>query len=106
MKGSQRIAGDTSGGYTRRSVACSVPLEWREEWFTTICLIITLVATIFLMLLSIYLVVTKPAPSSLPGGNGERPLKHVHADRFAAVHGAVQSGPVLEPGAWARAHDG
>ncbi len=90
----------------RRSRACSVPLEWREEWFTTVFLMITCAAMIFLMLLSIYLVITKPAPSSLPGGNGERPLKHIHADRFAAVHGAGQFSPVPELGAWAGAHDG
>jgi hypothetical protein len=46
--------------------ARSLGLEWQREWFTTICLMIILAALIFLMMLSIYLVVTKPEPSSIP----------------------------------------
>ncbi len=41
-------------------------MEWREDWFTTLCLIIALAAVVFLMLLSIYLVMTKPEPSLIP----------------------------------------
>jgi len=37
-----------------------------QEWFTTVCLTIILAALVFLMMLSIYLVVTKPEPSAIP----------------------------------------
>lgn len=48
------------------SGARSIALEWQREWFTTVCLMIILAALIFLMMLSIYLVVTKPEPSPIP----------------------------------------
>jgi hypothetical protein len=44
----------------------SIAREWQREWFTTICLTIILAALVFLMMLSIYLVVTKPEPSAIP----------------------------------------
>jgi hypothetical protein len=44
-----------------------IPLEWRQEWFTNICLAIVLAIILFLMLLSIYLVFSKPAPTVIPG---------------------------------------
>ena len=96
MKGSQRYLGETTGGYTGRSGIRSIPLQWREEWFTTVCLMIGLAVMVFLMLLSIYLVVTKPEPSSVPGDNGGRPLQDIHADKFAAVPGDIGTGPALD----------
>lgn len=48
------------------SEARSIALEWQREWFATVCLVIVLAALVFLMMLSIYLVVTKPEPSSIP----------------------------------------
>jgi len=96
MNGSQRRTSDAKGVLMGRSGTQLIPLEWRQEWFTTICLMITLAAMIFLMLLSIYLVVTKPGPSSVPGDNGGRPLRESHADRFATVHGDVEPGRMPE----------
>ncbi len=49
-----------------RSDALSIPREWLQEWFATVCLMIVLAAMVFLMMLSIYLVVTKPEPSAIP----------------------------------------
>ncbi len=49
-----------------RSDALSIPRDWLQEWFTTVCLMIVLAALVFLMMLSIYLVVTKPEPSAIP----------------------------------------
>jgi hypothetical protein len=43
------------------------PPGWRQEWFTNLCLAATLTALLFLMLLSIYLVFTKPAAKAVPG---------------------------------------
>jgi hypothetical protein len=95
MNGSQRQAGDTPGGFMGRSDEWSIPLEWRQEWFTSLLLVMVLAATVFLMLLSIYLVVTKPEPSSIPGDNGGRQLRQSHADSFAAVHEDFTTGGML-----------
>jgi hypothetical protein len=43
------------------------PPGWRQEWFTNLCLAAALTALLFPMLLSIYLVFTKPAATSIPG---------------------------------------
>jgi len=56
-----------------------VSLEWREEWFTNLCLAVVLAVVMFLMLLSIYLVVTKPEPSSNP----ERKVTPFQGNSFA-----------------------
>ncbi len=43
-----------------------IPLEWRQDWFTNVCLMIILAVVLFLMLLSIYMVFSKPAPTAVP----------------------------------------
>ena len=43
-----------------------VPLEWRQEWFVNVCLMIILAVVTFLMLLSIYMVFSKPSTSAAP----------------------------------------
>ena len=57
---------DWGRGRSRPIVSPALSLEWREDWFANLCLAVVLAVVIFLMLLSIYLVVTKPEPSSNP----------------------------------------
>jgi hypothetical protein len=47
-----------------------IPLEWRQVWFTNFCLAVILTAVVALMMLSIFLVISKPEPPGrLPGPN-------------------------------------
>ena len=58
-----------SGIWERQPGPCGtgvIPLEWRQEWFINICLMIILAVVLFLMLLSIYMVFNKPAPTAAP----------------------------------------
>jgi hypothetical protein len=50
--------------------AGAVYLTWRQDWFVNLCLAIILAALLFFMLLSIYLVFTKPPPTAIPEGTG------------------------------------
>lgn len=53
-----------------RITAGVIPLEWRQVWFTDLCLAVILTAIVALMMLSIFLVFSKPEPPvSLPGPN-------------------------------------
>ncbi len=65
MRGMRR-QNDGAGIDGARARALSLPGEWLQEWFGTVCLMIVLAALVFLMMLSIYLVVTKPEPSAIP----------------------------------------
>ena len=55
-------------------------LEWRQDWFVNLCLGAVLAAILFLMLLSIYLVFTKPAPSAIPEGKETKTAGSSYAD--------------------------
>ena len=64
-----------AGGWNKQSgetVSGRIPLEWRQEWFANLCLGVVLAVLIFMMMLAIFLVMTKPAPVSVPEGNGGR----------------------------------
>ena len=50
----------------RRRATGVLSSHWRQDWFFNLCLAAILTALIFLMLLSIYLVFTKPAPTAVP----------------------------------------
>jgi len=52
-----------------RSDANIIAVDWRQEWFANLCLSVILAVILFLMLLSIYLVFSKPAPVSTPNPN-------------------------------------
>lgn len=60
-----RQAGDCqiSPGWSGTGV---IPLEWRQDWFTNLCLAVILAVILFLMLLSIYLVFSKSEPAATP----------------------------------------
>lgn len=68
-----------------------MPLDWRQEWFTNLVLAAILAALLFLMLLSIYLVVTKPIPSSLPGNKDTVSVNTAYADA-GTRHDSVSPG--------------
>jgi hypothetical protein len=66
MKGMLQYNDGAGNNGAALSAPVSIPREWLQEWFTTICLMVVLAALVFLMMLSIYLVVTKPEPSAIP----------------------------------------
>lgn len=83
--------------------ACIISVDWRQEWFTNLCLSIILAITLFLMLLSIYLVFTKPAPALAPNLNPNQSGRIVGGAAFATYYpevdyaGQVTSGLFLYP---------
>lgn len=54
--------------------------EWRQDWFINLCLGAALAALLFLMILSIYLVLTKPAPPTVPEGKEPIAVGTFYAD--------------------------
>jgi hypothetical protein len=69
-----------------------IPLTWRNEWFANLCLVAMLFILFFLMVLSIYLVVTKPVPVSIPNtGSGSAAA---YADCSAGPTGAFEDSRV------------
>ena len=76
---------------SRLIVSPALSLEWREEWFANLCLAVVLAVVIFLMLLSIYLVVTKPEPSSNP----ERKTAPFQGSSFAQAPPSEAKGLVI-----------
>lgn len=84
FNGAQNYSSSVSG-------ARSIALEWQREWFTTVCLVIILAALVFLMMLSIYLVVTKPEPSSIP--------EERHAQATGSLCSVETSGPTRQDAA-------
>jgi len=67
-EGIMRIPNQQPAGGGRFGAAAIV-IDWRQEWFSNICLSVILAVMLFLMLLSIYLVFSKPAPAAVPNSN-------------------------------------
>ncbi len=78
-----------------RSDALSIPRDWLQEWFTTVCLMIVLAALVFLMMLSIYLVVTKPEPSAIPEQHHARAASSLCAADACPVSGSGSGASVF-----------
>ena len=67
-------------------------LQWRQDWFVNLCLGAVLAAILFLMLLSIFLVFTKPTPSAIPDGQHTKTA----GSSYAAVTSLVDGSRISE----------